>query len=219
MKVVAFNGSPRRNGNTTYMLHTLLRGAEAAGAQTEEIIAEALNLKYCRGCLRCNILKHCAIKDDDWPVLSQKILDADCIVFASPIYFHHLTASLKKVLDRFRSFVHVRMTEDGLVHTPWHHWSKKIILLLCMGSSQDSDARPVIDLFAFMTQMLGAENTLTEIIGTRLAIARQIDMTEHALTALYKKLFLPALLAENDFIRNKGLLNKCYETGRRLGKA
>lgn len=216
MKVLAFSGSPRRNGNTTLMLHELLRGAVEAGAHAEEIIAEELNLKYCRGCLRCNLLRHCAIKGDDWEAVSEKIVESDCIVFASPVYFHHLAAPLKKIIDRFRSFVNVRITEDGLLHTPWHLWRKKIILLLCMGSSHAGDARPVIDLFTFMTQMMGADNTLTTLVGTRMAVARQIGMTHHELKTLYNKLDLPEKLAENDYERNQELLKESYEIGKGL---
>ena len=119
MNILAFNGSPRRAGNTAHLVREFLRGAREAGARAEELVAEELNLKYCRGCLRCNVLKRCSIKGDDWEAVSQKILKADVLVFASPIYFHHLTAPLKKLLDRFRSFIHVQITEQGLRHTPW----------------------------------------------------------------------------------------------------
>ena len=113
MNILAFNGSPRRAGNTTHLVREFLRGAREAGARAEELVAEELNLKYCRGCLRCNVLKRCSIKGDDWEAVSQKILEADVLVFASPIYFHHLTAPLKKLLDRFRSFIHVQITNRG----------------------------------------------------------------------------------------------------------
>lgn len=219
MNIVAFNGSPRRKGNTSLLLHELLRGAHDAGAQTEEIIAENLNLKYCRGCLRCNRLQRCSIQDDDWQVLSQKIIAADVLVFASPVYFHHLTASLKKILDRFRSFIHVQITETGLKHTPWHSWQKQFVLVLSLGSSVDDDARPIIDLFMFLTAMLGPANRLTPIVGTRLAVINQVLMTKDQLRALYPKLKLPGALADVDYERNKMLVQRCYHLGRELGLA
>ena len=219
MNIVAFNGSPRRRGNTSRLLHELLRGAQDAGAQTEEIIAEKLNLKYCKGCLRCNRLQRCSIQDDDWPALSQKINAADVVVFASPVYFHHLTASLKKVLDRFRSFIHVQITETGLKHTPWQQWQKQFVLLLSLGSSVDDDARPAIDLFNFLTSVLGPENRLTTIVGARLAVVNQVLMTRDQLRTLYPKLQLPAALADVDYERNKMLVQRCYHLGRELGLA
>jgi multimeric flavodoxin WrbA len=216
MRVLAFSGSPRRKGNTSLLLAEMLRGAREGGAEVEEIIAEDVNIKYCKGCLRCNLLKRCAIKDDDWPELSQKILDADVLIIASPIYFHHLTAPLKKILDRFRSFLHVQITETGLKHTPWHEWEKEFVLLLSLGSSSDNDAQPVIDLFQYMTSILGSRNRLHSIVGTRLAVVNQVRMTEEELCTLYPKLKLPANLAEQDYQRNQIFLKKCYELGREL---
>lgn len=182
----------------------------------EEIVADKVNLEYCRGCLKCNILKRCRVRGDDWPVLSKKILDTDVLIFASPIYFHHLTASLKKILDRFRSFVHVQVTENGLKHTPWHKWQKQFVLLLCLGSSNKADAQPVIDFFTFMTAMLGDGNVLQSIISTRFVVTSQVKMTGEELSELYHKLELPSHLAEHDSERNQKLLRRCYELGRDL---
>jgi putative NADPH-quinone reductase len=176
MNILAFNGSPRRSGNTALLLREFLKGAGEYGAQCEVVIAHETNLNYCRGCLRCNVLKRCSIKGDDWSDLSKKILRADIIVFASPVYFHHLSAPLKKVLDRFRSFIKVQITPRGLKHTPWVTWEKKFVLLLPLGSSDDADTQPIIDLFTFLTTILGPENTLHTIIGKRLAVVNQVCM-------------------------------------------
>lgn len=217
MNILVFNGSPRKKGNTSLLLNELIRGARESGAMTEKIDAHKINLMYCKGCLRCNIIKRCAIKDDDWKDLSSKLLNADVIVFASPVYFHHLTAPLKKILDRFRSFVNVSITEDGLQYDPWHKWEKKFVLILCLGSSNDIDAQPIIDLFHYITSMLGPDNSLNCITGTRLAMVSQVTMTEEKLTALYAKLKLPLHLATQDYHRNQTLLKRCYQLGKELG--
>lgn len=216
MNVLAFNGSPRRNGNTSLLLEELLRGVRESGGQAQELVAEELHLKNCRGCLRCNVLRRCALRGDDWPGLSQRILAADALVFASPVYFHHLSSPLKKLLDRFRSFINVRITPEGISHIPWEVWNKKFVLLLCMGSSDQADAAPVIDLFGFMTGMLGPKNSLQVISGIRLAVLRQVSMPERELAVLYEKLGLPAELAAQDSRRNRELLQQCYEAGRAL---
>ncbi|HEX9971114.1 MAG TPA: flavodoxin family protein [bacterium] len=216
MRILTFNGSPRSNGNTSALLQEFVRGASESGANVETIIAQDVNLKYCTGCLKCNFIKQCAIQNDDWQELSQKILDADVLVFASPVYFHHVTAPLKKILDRFRSFMHVQLTEHGLKHTPWHQWRKHFVLLLCLGSSLDDDAQPIIDLFKFMNEVLGTENQLTSIIGTRLAVVNQARMSKEELSILYSKLKLPAYLVDEDFQRNQQLLKQCYELGKKL---
>jgi multimeric flavodoxin WrbA len=219
MNILALNGSPRRTGNTAHLVSEFLRGARDAGALAEELVVEELNLKYCRGCLRCNVLKRCAIKGDDWPELSEKILAADVLVFASPVYFHHVTAPLKKILDRFRSFIHVRITEKGLEHTPWQPWRKQFVLLLSLGSSQTDDAQPIRDLFNFLTDVLGPDTSVSTVIGTRLAVVRQVAMDVGELRALYPKLGLPESLAKGDYDRNRALLRKCYELGRDLAGA
>ena len=215
-KILALNGSPRKKGNTSLLLKEFLRGAREANAQTEEIIADEISLKPCRGCLRCNLIKRCAIRGDDWPELSSEILSSDVLVFASPVYFHHLTSPLKKILDRFRSFFHVRITPQSLKHTPWHTWKKNFVLILSLGSSDAVDAQPVIDLFDFMAPMLGRENSLTSIVGTRLAVAGQVKMEETELADLYRRLEIPVSLAEQDYQKNQLLLKKCYELGKSI---
>ncbi len=216
MNVLAFNGSPRRNGNTSLLLAELLRGVRDSGGDAQELVAQDLNLKYCTGCLRCNMLRRCALRGDDWPALSQQIHQADALVFASPVYFHHLTAPLKKIIDRFRSFINVQMTPESIRHTPWLPWNKRFVLILSMGSSDSADAMPVVDLFKFMTGILGAANTLQVLLGTRLAASGQVARSAGELAALYGKLGLPAHLAEEDSRHNRNLLQSCYDTGKAL---
>ncbi|MCP4146326.1 MAG: flavodoxin family protein [bacterium] len=218
MKVLVFNGSPRRKGNTSHLAAEFLRGAAEAGAETEEIIADQINIDYCAGCLRCNMIKRCSNKGDDWPALSQKIRDADVLVMASPVYFHHVTASLKKILDRFRSFLHVGITGTDLVHTPWNEWKKQWVLILSQGSPAPKESEPVADLFKFFTSTLGPENTLHTIIGTRLAISGQVVMPIEKLLTLYKKLEIPQNLAAPDAQRNKTLLDSCFHLGKKLSR-
>jgi multimeric flavodoxin WrbA len=217
-RVMALNGSIRKYGNTSILLQHFLDGAKNSTRIVDEIIAHDINLEYCRGCLRCNLLGRCSIRGDDWAEISNKILDANVIVFASPIYFHHITASLKKIIERFRSFVHIQMTETGLNHTPRQEWNKDIVLLLCMGSSDVSDARPVIELFEFIKSILGPKNRLHIITATRLAVIKQVIKTEAELSELYPKLGLPANLAKEDFNKNQKVLKQCFELGKKLAR-
>jgi len=217
-KVLALHGSMRKNGNTSILLEHFLNGAKNFTIAAEEITATDINLEYCRGCLRCNVIRRCSINEDDWGEVSEKIHEADVIVFASPVYFHHITAPLKKLLDRFRSFVHVQITESGLIHTPWEEWDKVFVLLLCMGSSDVSDAKPVIDLFKFITSILGTRNRLHIITATRLAVLKQVAKNVEELENIYPKLGLPAHLAKEDFKKNQKVLKQCYDLGKALGQ-
>lgn len=213
-RILALHGSPRANGNSSQLLNAFLRGADENAAQTETIFAHQLKLNHCRGCLRCNLVKRCVLRNDDWEELSQKILAADVLVFSTPIYFHHVPAPLKTIIDRFRSFIHVQILEDGLRHTPWQQWAKKIVLMMSLGSPQEDDALPVINLFQFICQEMGSTNQLSWLVGTRLAVANQIIMDEIQLAGLYEKLKIPIKLAAADHRRNQQLLEQCYNLGK-----
>lgn len=215
-KVIIFNGSPRPKGNTHFLTKQFIDGAST---NTNNIIyydANKVNVKNCGGCLRCNLIKRCSITSDDWTEISQNILEADILVFATPIYFHHVTAPLKTILDRFRSFIHIKITETGLIHTPHQEWKKDFVLIMPMGSSDVSDAQPVIDLFNFITDEFGEENKLHVITGTRLAITNQVVRNNEELKILYRKLGLPVKNAEADYIKNQKLLKKCFDLGKEL---
>ncbi len=217
-RVLAIAGSPRLSGNSTVMLERFIKGASRNDVTTEMVAANRLNIKPCTGCLRCNILKRCSLGEDDWNELSGKILAADVIVFASPVYFHHLPAPLKLIIDRFRSFIHVRITETGLIHTPFESWNKQFVLLLSMGSSNDLDAEPVVDLFRFMTSILGPGNSLQQVKATRLAVSGQLLKSSEQMKVLYEKMNLPVHLAEKDESRNAALLEECENLGFTLTK-
>ena len=215
-KVLVFNGSIRKTGNTAHLTAHFLDACRENTDQIEVIDAHELNLEYCTGCLRGNILKRCSISGDDWPDLSQKILGADILVFASPIYFHHVSAQLKKIIDRFRSFVHVQITEKGLIHTPHQDWKKDFVLLLTMGNPDVKDAQPVIDLFKYMTEILGNENKLHVITGTRLAVTNHVIKSKEELLTLYSRMKLPLDLVDGDYANNRDLLNQCKDLARSL---
>ena len=215
-KIVAFNGSARKNGNTNFLLNSFLNGAEKYDTDSDIVNAHEINLDYCTGCLRCNLIKRCSIRGDDWSNLSAKILDSDILVFATPIYFHHVSGQLKKVIDRFRSFFHVQITESGLNHTPHTEWNKDFVLLLSLGSSSDKDAQPVIELFKGLTKILGHKNRLHVIIATRLGVTKQVVKSKDELTNLYPKLGLSVKLVDADFHKNHQVLQKCFELGEKL---
>lgn len=103
MKIIAINGSPRRNGNTAALLHKALEGAAAAGANTEYVDLYKLNYKGCLSCFYCKRKdkEHgtCIVKDDLAPILEQ-VKQADAVIFGSPIYFMNLTSGMQAFLER-----------------------------------------------------------------------------------------------------------------------
>jgi len=99
MKVLGIMGSPRRKSNTDRLLDQALAGAEASGAQVEKVIVSKLRISPCREIYACLKDGNCAIKDD-MQVLYAKLLEADRIIFASPIFFYGITSQAKALVDR-----------------------------------------------------------------------------------------------------------------------
>jgi multimeric flavodoxin WrbA len=99
MKVLGIMGSPRRNGNTEILLERALAGAEASGVQVEKVIVSELRISPCREIYACLRDGNCAIKDD-MQDLYPKLLEADHIIFASPIFFYGITSQAKALVDR-----------------------------------------------------------------------------------------------------------------------
>lgn len=99
-KVLILSGSPRKGGNSDLLCDEFMRGAIESGNSVEKIRVAEKKIGYCRGCYYCkNSGGECAIKDDMADVL-QKIIDADVIVLASPVYFYSIDAQLKALIDR-----------------------------------------------------------------------------------------------------------------------
>src|SRR3972149_2872694 len=99
MKVLGLFGSPRKGGNTDLLLEEALKGAEAEGAETERLRVSDFNIIPCRECLACYEQGKCIILDD-MEKIYPKLLDADIIILASPIFFYGVTAWAKALIDR-----------------------------------------------------------------------------------------------------------------------
>jgi len=98
--VLILSGSPRKGGNSDILCDEFARGAEESGNQVEKIRISSKNIHPCCACYHCR--DHggeCVYKDDMAEVL-QKMIDADVLVLASPVYFYSIDAQLKAVIDR-----------------------------------------------------------------------------------------------------------------------
>ncbi|NLV27900.1 MAG: flavodoxin family protein [Methanomicrobiales archaeon] len=102
MKVVAFNGSPRKDGNTAILLNYVLHELSAEGIETELVQLAGERIIGCRGCYTCWERKdgRCAIDTDILNDCIEKMLDADGILMGSPVYYGDITAEMKALLDR-----------------------------------------------------------------------------------------------------------------------
>lgn len=99
-KVLILSGSPRKGGNSDILCDEFMRGAIESENIVEKIRVAEKNIGYCKACYYCkNSGGNCVISDDMADIL-QKMIDADVIVLASPVYFYSIDAKLKTVIDR-----------------------------------------------------------------------------------------------------------------------
>ena len=116
MKILAIWGSPRRGGNTDILLKAFVDGATQAGAEVERIALRELKISPCQEIYHCFKDGTCPIKDDMLP-LYDKLLEADVVALASPIFFYSVTAQAKAFIDRTQALwarrYHVKIDFPG----------------------------------------------------------------------------------------------------------
>lgn len=105
MKLIAINGSPRKNWNTATLLTNALEGAAQAGAETEMIHLYDLNFRGCTSCFACKMIGgpsegRCAMRDGLTPVLQKIEEEADAIIMGTPIYYGAMTGEMRSFLER-----------------------------------------------------------------------------------------------------------------------
>lgn len=98
-KVLIISSSPRKGGNSDILCDAFAEGAKQAGNDVEKVRITELKIGYCTGCYACQTTGKCAIRDDARGVID-KMLAADVIVLASPVYFYTICAQLKALIDR-----------------------------------------------------------------------------------------------------------------------
>ncbi|HKJ79753.1 MAG TPA: flavodoxin family protein, partial [Prolixibacteraceae bacterium] len=101
MKVVAFNGSPRRKGNTALLLNEMFSILEKDGIETELIQLGNKPVHGCTACGKCKEIKDgkCHIKNDHLNFCIEKMVEADGIIIGSPVYFADVTPEIKALID------------------------------------------------------------------------------------------------------------------------
>ena len=127
MKVLAFLGSPR-NGNSTAMVNAVCKGAASAGHEIEIINLASLKISECTACYACKSGKfeYCAIKDD-MQELYTKIIEADCLVFGTPVFTGQMSGLMKLFFDRWYPFL-------GENYDIYHLPGKKYITITASGA-------------------------------------------------------------------------------------
>jgi len=130
-KIIALLGSPRKKGNSTLLANQIILGAESKGATVESIYLNGLNIKPCQGCYACQEedSKGCVIEDDMQGIHS-KIIEANALIIASPVYWFNMSAQTKIFMDRC-----IALYNEN--HEKSHLYGKNIAIAMTYG---DKDA-------------------------------------------------------------------------------
>jgi multimeric flavodoxin WrbA len=102
MRVIAFNGSPRKDGNTATLINYLLEQLAREGIETELVQLAEKEIRGCTACFGCHEKQdgHCAVKKDAANEYIDMIIKAQGVVFGSPVYFQDVTPEMKALIDR-----------------------------------------------------------------------------------------------------------------------
>jgi multimeric flavodoxin WrbA len=104
MLVLGFQGSPRRKGNTHFLLSSFMDAAEKLGAQTRTIEVAKQNIAACKELIVCEKKGYCPIDDDMMHEIYPLIRQAEVVILGTPIFFYNMTAQLKAMVDRCQTF-------------------------------------------------------------------------------------------------------------------
>ncbi len=106
-KILVISSSPRRGGNSDLLCDQFVLGANEVGNQVEKIFLKDKNINYCIGCGSCFNNKSGCVQKDDMTEILEKMIVADVIVMATPVYFYTMCGQMKTFIDR----LYARYTE------------------------------------------------------------------------------------------------------------
>ena len=101
-KVIVISTSLRWGSNSDMLADQFVEGAKAVGNEVEKISLVGKNIQFCKGCLGCQKLGHCVINDDVNDIMA-KVLKADVVCWATPIYYYEMSGQMKTLIDRMNA--------------------------------------------------------------------------------------------------------------------
>jgi multimeric flavodoxin WrbA len=191
MKVLGIFGSPRRGGNTEILLEQVLKGAEKEGAKAERLHLIDYTITPCKECHGCDNTGNCVVLDDMQKIYP-KLLEADAVILASPIFFYGVTAWAKALIDRSQAL-----------------WSRKYLLI---DPSLGKEGRKRKGFFV----SVGATKGQKVFEGAILTAKYFFDV----LNAEYVgELVFRGVEAKGDILKHPEALQQAFEIGRKLVSA
>lgn len=155
-KILILNGAARKNGSTAKLIQAFADGAKSSNNEVQEFYLQDMNIKGCLGCEHCSnapkgVSNPCA-QNDDMAMINEAFMNADVVVFASPVYFWTITGTLKTAADRLYSM---------LRSLGYSGFPQKSVLLMTAGGSDYSQA---VRWYETFERNLGWKN-LGEVLG------------------------------------------------------
>ncbi len=188
MKVLGIFGSLRRGGNTEILLDEALKGAKEEGAEVERIYLTEFTITPCLECHGCDQTGKCVVLDDMQKIYT-KLLDAEIVILASPIFFYGVTAWAKAMIDRSQAF-----------------WAKKYLIKIPF---QEKGEKKKKGFFI----SVGATKGERLFDGAILTVKYFFDV----LNAEYiGELIFRGIEAKDDILNHPEALRQAFEAGRRL---
>jgi multimeric flavodoxin WrbA len=213
MKIIAFNGSPRKEWNTATLLKKALEGAASRGIETELVNLYDLNYKGCISCFACKekggkSYGKCVVNDALKPVF-KRVEESDAVIFGSPVYLGSVTGEMQSFLERL-VFPYLTYTDP-----PESLFSKKIpaVFIYTMGVTEE-----LMKQIGYDRRFANTENLLARIFGSSETLlcfdTYQFDD--------YSKFVAPRFNPEAKLKRRKEVFSqdcqKALEMGARLAK-
>jgi multimeric flavodoxin WrbA len=141
-KIVAFVGSPRPDGNTSKLVHEVIKGVREKEAEVNVYHLNQYNIKDCQCCFACKSGTTCVIKDDAKQILFD-VAQADGVIFGTPVYMWDMTGNMKILIDRFYNYSG-RLKPD-----------KKVVWAATQGNPDENMFLPGFEKAGKLLQLLG----------------------------------------------------------------
>lgn len=151
MNIVVLTGSPRRNGNTNYLAERFITGAKENGHEVFRFDCAAQKVAGCMACNRCGMDGDCVLKDD-FGLVRQHLIDADMVVFVTPMYYFGFSAQLKSVIDRFYAL-------NGRIKGA----PKKTAFMMAYANTAEDEAQPMLLHYRTLARYLNWEDMGTVV--------------------------------------------------------
>lgn len=142
MKILVLTGSPRKNGNSNFLVDNFIKGATEKGHKIFRFDSAFKKVHPCIACNKCGMNGDCVF-NDDFNYVKENLVDSDMVVFATPMYYFGISAQLKAVIDRFYAI-------NGKIHIP-----KKTALIVTYADTALKEVEPIKSYYEILINYLG----------------------------------------------------------------